>query len=63
MWDRILNPSEDPLPGDGILTSIAVGYTQRDIRVLGWDTNWLVAYVGLTMVFMLALKRPFGVVL
>lgn len=63
MWDRILNPSEDPLPGDGVVTSIAVGYRQRDIRVLGWDTDWLVAYVGLTMVFMIALRRPFGVVL
>jgi hypothetical protein len=63
LLDRFLYPSEDPLPGDGVLTSITVGYTQRDVRLLGWNTNWLVAYVALTMVFMVALRRPFGVVL
>ena len=63
VWDQILNPSEDPLPSDGILTAVRVGYPPRDIRILGWNTNWLVVYIALTMVFMLALRRPFGVVL
>jgi hypothetical protein len=63
VWDQILNPSEDPLPSDGILTAVRVEYPPRDIRILGWNTNWLVVYIALTMVFMLALRRPFGVVL
>jgi hypothetical protein len=61
--DQLLYPSEEPLPRDGVLTSISVGYTTRDIHILGWNTNWLVAYIALTMVFMLALRRPLGVVL
>jgi len=63
LLDQMLYPSEDPLPRDGVLASISVGYKPRDIRILGWDTNWLIAYIALTMVFMLALRRPFGVVL
>jgi hypothetical protein len=61
--DQFLYPSEDPLPRDSVLTSIAIAYQPRDLRVLGWDTNWLVAYVGLTLIFMVVLRRPFGVVL
>jgi hypothetical protein len=63
MWDQVLYPSEDPLPDDGVLKAISVQYAPRAIRILGWDTSWLVAYVALTMAFMLALRRPFGVVL
>lgn len=63
VWDQVLYPSEDPLPSDGVLKAISVQYAPRDIRILGWDTSWLVAYIALTFAFMLALRRPFGVVL
>ena len=63
VWDQVLHPSEDPLPSDGVLKAISVQYAPRDIRILGWDTSWLVAYIALTFAFMLALRRPFGVVL
>jgi hypothetical protein len=61
--DQLLYPSEAPLPNDGALTAIAVQYPRREIRILGWDTDWLIAYVALIMIFMIALRRPFGVVL
>ena len=61
--DKFLHPSEEPLPRDGVLTSIAVAYRPRDLHVFGWDTNWLVAYFGLTLLFMMVLRRPLGVVL
>jgi hypothetical protein len=61
--DHVLNPSEAPLPAESRVTSIAVTYPRREIRVLRWDVNWLVVYVALSFLFMMALRRPFGVVL
>jgi hypothetical protein len=61
--DQLLNPSELPLPGGGPLKAIAVDYPRRNIRVLGWEVDWLVVYFVLSFGFMLALKRPLGVVL
>jgi hypothetical protein len=63
VFDELLNPSEAPLPAGSQVKSIAVTYPLRDIRVLGWDVNWLVLYFALSFVFMLALRRPFGVVI
>jgi hypothetical protein len=63
LFDQLLNPSEAPLPVDTGLRSIAVTYPRREIRVLGWDVNWLVLYFVLSFVFMLLLRRPFGVVI
>ena len=60
--DQLLNPSEAPLPVDSQVKSMAVPYPRREIRVLGWDVNWLVLYFVLSFVFMLLLRRPFGVV-
>lgn len=63
LLDQFLYPSEDPLPRDGVLTSISVAYEPSELRVFGWDVNWLVAYFGFTLIFMMVLRRPFGVVL
>ena len=61
--DQMMYPSEDPLPRQAGVTSISIDYASRDIRVLRWNMNWLVLYVALTIVFMMALRRRFGVVL
>ena len=63
LLDRLANPSEAPLPARHGLTAIAVAYPERVIGVLGWDAGWLALYLLLTFAFMLALKRPLGVVL
>jgi hypothetical protein len=62
-WEQLLNPSEPPLLESDTVTSIAIDYPSRDIRVLGWDVHWLVAYLLLSMLFAFVLRRPFGVVL
>src|SRR5262245_1229355 len=36
LLDQMLYPSEDPLPRDGALTAISIGYKPRNIRILGW---------------------------
>ena len=61
--DQLVNPSEAPLPARQGLTAIAVAYHERAFRVLGRDAGWLTVYLVLTFAFMLALKRPLGVVL
>ena len=63
LLDQLRNPSEAPLPAGSGLRSIAVNYPRREIRMLGWDVNWLVLYFVLSFGFMLALRRPFGVVI
>jgi hypothetical protein len=57
---QLLNPAEDPLPGGGAVASIEVGYPAADA---GWGVHWVVAYFVLTVVFALALRRRFGVVI
>jgi uncharacterized membrane protein (DUF106 family) len=61
--DRLLNPSEPPVGGDGIpgLAAIEVAYPERAVTVAGWDVGWAGVYLGLTLIFAFALKRPFGV--
>jgi hypothetical protein len=63
MVDQMLYPSEAPLPSDGALSAIAIQYPRRQIGILGWDIDWLIAYIALVMALMIALRRPFGVVL
>jgi hypothetical protein len=62
LWEQLFNPSE-PLPGSDPIARIAIGYPSREIRVLGWGVHWLIAYLALSMLFALVLRRPFGVVL
>jgi len=59
--NQLRYPAEPPLPGDGVVTSISVGYPSRAIRVLRWDLPWVVVYLLLSMAFAVALRKPFGV--
>jgi hypothetical protein len=61
LLDQLLYPSEPPLPDDGAVSAMTVAYRERDIPVLGWDLNWMVVYFGLSLLFAVALKKPFGV--
>ena len=61
LLDQVLYPSEPPLPDDGAVSAMTVAYRERDIPVLGWDLNWMVVYFGLSLLFAVALKKPFGV--
>ncbi len=60
-WNRLLYPSEPPLPRDGIIESIEVAYPGQSLLFLGWDVHWLVAFFILSIVFGFALKGTLGV--
>jgi hypothetical protein len=51
------------LPVGAAVESIAVTYPRRTISVLGRDMHWMVVFFALSMIFALALRRPFNVVL
>jgi hypothetical protein len=61
--NEILYPAEAPLPPDAPVTSISVGYPERDIDVFGWRVNWMIVFFVLSIVFAFALRKPFGVTL
>lgn len=58
-------PSEPPLPADGAIRRITVGYPQGSVGLLGWAWEWsfawMVVFFVLTMVIAVALKKPMGV--
>jgi hypothetical protein len=58
---QVVYPSEAPLPGGSRVESIRVSYRTADISLLGWRTNWMIAFFILTMIFAYALARPMGV--
>ena len=59
--NQLLYPAEPPLPADSQLESISVTYPRADVRVLGQDVDWLIAYFALATLFMLVLRRWFAV--
>jgi hypothetical protein len=59
-FDQLLNPSEPPIP-DARIAGITVGYPERAVVVAGWNIGWSGVFLGLTLVFALALKRPMRV--
>lgn len=60
---QVLYPSEPPLDVAGAIRAIRVPYTERTFSVAGWELHWLIVYVAATFVFVLALRKPMGVVI
>lgn len=59
--DRVLYPSEAPLPVSSRIASITVAYPEPGIDVLGWRMHWTIVYGVLSMGCALVLARRFGV--
>lgn len=61
--DRLLYPSEDPIAAGSGITAVRVPYADRTLALAGVETSWLVFYVALSLVFVLLLRKPLGVVI
>jgi hypothetical protein len=61
MLSQILSPSEPPLKSAGPFRQIRVYYPRREILIGQTEIPWLVAAVGLLMIFSLVLGRLFGI--
>jgi uncharacterized membrane protein (DUF106 family) len=59
--DEVLYPGEKPLPGRNQVRSVELAYPARRLNLFGLRVHWLLAYLGLSIVFGFALKRPFKV--
>lgn len=59
--DRLLYPSEPPLPGDSPFAAITVAYPAPGVDVLGWRMHWMIVYIVLTMAGAWLMARRFGV--
>ncbi|MDD8031074.1 MAG: hypothetical protein PHQ25_03650 [Acidobacteriota bacterium] len=61
LWQELLYPGEKPLPAESVIKRIEVVYPEQRLNCLGIGFHWLVAYFLLSIIFGLALKRPFKV--
>jgi hypothetical protein len=61
--DQLRYPAEPPLRPGSAVRHIAISYPTRLLTVLGVQMHWTVFFAIAVLVFMLALRRRFGVVL
>ena len=55
------NPGEPPIASTSVIRSIEVAYPQAQLTVGGGSVDWLVCFLGLTVVFGFMLKGIWGV--
>ena len=56
LWDRFLSSTEPRLPQAGEVRAIEVTYPERSIALAGWQWNWMVLFLVLSILTGLALK-------
>ncbi|HME68900.1 MAG TPA: hypothetical protein VKM54_03430 [Myxococcota bacterium] len=59
--NQLLYPAEDPLPGNGPIESITLGYKDGTVSIFGWHLEWYIAFFGLSILLTFALRKPFKV--
>lgn len=60
-WDALLYPAEPPIANAGSVVAIDVQYPARQLYLGNSEVDWILAFVILTMLFSLVLKRPLRV--
>ena len=60
---QLLYPSEPPIDDGAGIAAIRVPYPDRLLPVAGQSWHWLYVYLLLTFAFVLALRKPLGVVI
>ncbi len=61
LWEQFLNPAEPPLDNAQSVVQVEVRYPARQLYLGNLEIHWLVAFLVLTIVFALFLKRPLNV--
>jgi hypothetical protein len=56
LLDQLSHPGTPPVPKGLPVASVEIGYPSQDLRLLGLNVHWLVAFFGLSLVFGFALK-------
>ena len=60
-WNRLMHPSEKRLAPGSCTVSVAVAYPRRRFGLGPFDANWVLAVFAMSLVVVLALKRPLRV--
>lgn len=60
-WGHFIYPSESLFENSDSLTSVSVRYPPKSVNFLGLKTHWLVHYLILVLVMVLAFRKRFGV--
>jgi hypothetical protein len=60
---QLLYPSESPIDDGLPVHAVTVPYPERSLDVAGYHVHWLVAYLALSVVWVLVLRGPMGVVI
>jgi hypothetical protein len=60
---QLLNPSEQPVPSGSGVAAITIIYPERGFDVAGWKIDWAYVYLALTLIFAVALRSVFGVII
>jgi hypothetical protein len=61
VWEALLYPAERPIDSRSSIVEIEVRYPQRLLYLGNTEVDWVLAFVILTMIFGLLLKRPLRV--
>ena len=61
LLDELLYPGEKALPSDSRIKAIEVLHPAKRLPLFGLRLHWLIAYLGLSIIFGFALKKPFRV--
>jgi hypothetical protein len=61
VWEQFLHPAEPPIESGHSIVQVEVRYPARQFYVGNREVDWILAFIVLTLVFGLLLKRPLGV--
>ena len=61
LWSVLLYPGEAPIPRSLSVEAIEVSYPPLDLKLFGWNFNWLVLFLILSLAFGFAFKGLLGV--
>lgn len=61
LLDEVLYPGENALPGESRIKAIEIVHPAKKLPLFGLRLHWLIAYLGLSIIFGFALKKPFRV--
>jgi hypothetical protein len=61
-WDRLLYPMEKPLAADSAFREITIkDYPERSLMIAGFEVNWLVWLLLVSIILGFVLKKPLGI--
>ena len=61
LFDQLYCPAEPPLEAESPFRRITIDYPETNVSLFGWELNWIIAFILMTIIFGVALLKPIGV--